>query len=129
LVFTLGKDWRALMSDCGEDHSLAGQGTLQIRRKAAVRRLRPYAGRTASPALRIAQPRALRRKVSDEYTVPVCRLHYRELHRYGDEASWWTGVNIDPKPIALNLWRRSRPDKARGPNILEVFRVSDIVEP
>jgi hypothetical protein len=78
--------------------------------------------------LRFAQPRALRRKVSDEYTVPVCRLHYRELHRYGDEASWWAGVNIDPKPIALNLWRRSRPDKARGPNILEVFRVSDIVE-
>ena len=69
--------------------------------------------------LRFAQPRALGRKVSDEYTVPVCRLHHRELHRYGDEASWWAGVNIDPAPIALNLWRRSRPDKARGPNSLE----------
>jgi ERF superfamily len=67
-------------------------------------------GRTPSEAhhVRFAQPRALNRKVSDEYTVPVCRLHHRELHRYGDEASWWAGVNIDPLSIALELWRRSR---------------------
>ena len=58
-----------------------------------------------------AQPRALNRKVSDEYTVPVCRLHHRELHRYGDEASWWAGVNIDPLPIALDLWRSSQAVK------------------
>ena len=58
--------------------------------------------------LRFAQPRALGRKVSDEFTVPVCRLHHRELHRYGDEASWWAGVNVDPVPIALELWRRTR---------------------
>jgi hypothetical protein len=38
-------------------------------------------------------------KVSDEYTVPVCRVHHRELHRYGDEASWWAGANIDPLPL------------------------------
>jgi hypothetical protein len=46
-------------------------------------------GRTPSEAhhIRFAQPRALGRKVSDEYTVPVCRVHHRELHRYGDEAS------------------------------------------
>jgi hypothetical protein len=67
-------------------------------------------GRTPTEAhhIRFAQPRALGRKVSDEYTVPVCRLHHRELHAYGDEASWWTGVGIDPLPIALELWRRSR---------------------
>ena len=67
-------------------------------------------GRTPSEAhhIRFAQPRALGRKVSDEYTVPVCRLHHRELHRYGDEASWWVGVNVDPLPIALELWKRSR---------------------
>ena len=67
-------------------------------------------GRTPAEAhhIRFAQPRALNRKVSDEYTVPVCRLHHRELHGYGDEASWWAGVNIDPLPIALQLWRRSR---------------------
>ena len=48
-------------------------------------------GRMPSEAhhIRFAQPRALGRKVSDEYTVPVCRLHHRELHRHGDEASWW----------------------------------------
>src|SRR5208282_3444702 len=67
-------------------------------------------GRTPAEAhhIRFAQPRALNRKVSDEYTVPVCRLHHRELHCYGDEASWWAGVSIDPLPIALELWRRSR---------------------
>jgi hypothetical protein len=31
---------------------------------------------------------ALGRKVSDEFTVPLCRLHHSELHRYGDEVSW-----------------------------------------
>jgi hypothetical protein len=68
-------------------------------------------GRKPSEAhhIRFAQPRALGRKVSDDYTVPVCRLHHRELHRYGDEASWWAGVSIDPLPIALDLWRRSSP--------------------
>jgi hypothetical protein len=67
-------------------------------------------GRAPSEAhhIRFAQPRALGRKVSDEYTVPVCRLHHRDLHSYGDEASWWAGVGIDPLPIALALWRRSR---------------------
>jgi hypothetical protein len=69
-------------------------------------------GRTPSEAhhIRFAQPRALGRKVSDEYTIPVCRLHHRELHAYGDEASWWAAVSIDPLPIALELWRRSRSD-------------------
>ena len=67
-------------------------------------------GRTPAEAhhIRFAQPRALGRKVSDEYTVPVCRVHHRDLHGYGDEASWWAGVGIDPLPIALELWRRSR---------------------
>ena len=71
-------------------------------------------GRRPSEAhhIRFAQPRALGRKVSDEYTVPVCRLHHRELHRYGDEASWWAATNIDPLPIALDLWRRSRADRS-----------------
>jgi len=51
--------------------------------------------------LRFAQPRALARKVSDEFTVPVCRVHHRELHRTGDEAIWWKSIDIDPLPIAL----------------------------
>ena len=62
---------------------------------------------TEAHHIRFAQPRAFGRKVSDEFTVPVCRLHHREIHRYGDEASWWAAVNVDPTPIALELWRRS----------------------
>jgi hypothetical protein len=65
--------------------------------------------------IRFAQPRALTRKVSDEYTVPVCRLHHRDLHAYGDEASWWAAVSIDPLPIALQLWRKiAIPSPVRG---------------
>jgi hypothetical protein len=73
-------------------------------------------GRTPSDPhhLRFAQPRALGRKVSDEYTVPVCRLHHRELHRHGDEAAWWTGVRIDPVPIALALWQSTHRGGAFG---------------
>jgi ERF superfamily len=68
-------------------------------------------GRSPSEAhhIRFAQPRAMSRKVSDEYTVPVCRLHHRELHRYGDEASWWAGISADPLSIALSLWRQTHP--------------------
>jgi ERF superfamily len=67
-------------------------------------------GRTPREAhhIRFAQPRAVGRKVSDEYTVPVCRLHHRDLHTYGDEASWWAAASIDPLPIALELWGKSR---------------------
>jgi ERF superfamily len=58
--------------------------------------------------LRFAQPRAMSRKVSDEFTVPVCRLHHREIHRHGDEKLWWKEINIDPLPIALRLWKQGR---------------------
>ena len=37
--------------------------------------------------LRFVQHRALGRKVSDEFTVPLCRGHHREVHRSGDEAA------------------------------------------
>ena len=49
------------------------------------------------------------RKVSDEFTVPVCRLHHRELHRTVMRNAWWQGIKIDPLPIALRLWRQARP--------------------
>jgi Rad52/22 family double-strand break repair protein len=39
--------------------------------------------------LRFAQPRAIRLKVSDEFTVPLCRGHHRQLHQAGDEITWW----------------------------------------
>ena len=71
-------------------------------------------GRTPAEAhhIRFAQPRALGRKVSDEYTVPVCRAHHGELHRYGDEASWWAGAGVDPLSVALELWKLSKSSHA-----------------
>ena len=54
--------------------------------------------------LRFVQSRALGRKVSDEFTVPMCRGHHRELHRSGDEAAWWRKSGIDPILTARTLW-------------------------
>jgi hypothetical protein len=65
--------------------------------------------------LRFAQPRALGRKVSDEFTVPMCRVHHDELHRQGDEEAFWRDYGIDPVPIALALWRRTRPESICAP--------------
>jgi hypothetical protein len=60
--------------------------------------------------LTFTQPRALGRPVSDEFIVPVCRLHHRQLHRSGNEAAWWRWLNIDPIPLALRLWQQTRRD-------------------
>jgi ERF superfamily len=60
--------------------------------------------------LRYAQPRALGRKVSDEFTVPLCRVHHRELHRHGAETAWWQSIKIDPLPVAKTLWEHTRLD-------------------
>jgi hypothetical protein len=54
--------------------------------------------------LRFSQPRALSRKVSDEFTVPLCRAHHREVHSCGDEAAWWSKGEIDPGASARSLW-------------------------
>jgi hypothetical protein len=59
--------------------------------------------------LRFVQRRALGRKVSDEYTVPLCRAHHRELHRCGDEAAWWQKAAIDPTASARALWLQTHP--------------------
>ena len=59
--------------------------------------------------LRFAQSRAMGQKVSDEFTVPVCRGHHRELHRSGDEAAWWDRQGIDPTSAARALWLESHP--------------------
>jgi hypothetical protein len=65
--------------------------------------------------LTFTQPRALGHRVSDEFTVPVCRIHHRELHRSGDEAAWWQKLNIDPLPVALRLWEHSQTEVALSP--------------
>jgi hypothetical protein len=67
-------------------------------------------GRQPSDAhhLRFMQPRALGRRVSDEFAVPLCRTHHRTLHRHGDEAAWWQAANIDAIGIADRLWQYTR---------------------
>jgi hypothetical protein len=58
--------------------------------------------------LRFMQPRALGRRVSDEFAVPLCRTHHRALHRSGDEAAWWTSAGIDAVAVAHRLWQHTR---------------------
>ena len=54
----------------------------------------------------MAQPRSLGRKVSDEFTVPLCRKHHQELHRHGNErAFWWQNHQVDPLSVAATLWQ------------------------
>jgi hypothetical protein len=67
--------------------------------------------RTPSDAhhLRFAQLRAIGRKVSDEFTVPLCRTHHRDLHRFGDEQAWWQRNGLNPLTTAATLWRTSNP--------------------
>ena len=76
-------------------------------------------GRTPSDAhhLRFTQKRALGRKVSDEFTVPLCRGHHRELHRHGDETDWWTRLRLDPIAAARTLWLKSHPLPERTKNM------------
>jgi ERF superfamily len=59
--------------------------------------------------LRFAQLPALGRKVSDEFTIPLCRVHHHEVHRCGDEVAWWTKTGIDPTAAARALWLRTHP--------------------
>jgi hypothetical protein len=67
-------------------------------------------GRRPSDAhhVQFGQPRALGRKVSDEFTVPLCRVHHRDLHRGSDEKKWWEAAKIEPMEIARRLWRETR---------------------
>jgi ERF superfamily len=67
-------------------------------------------GRRPSDAhhLRFTQSRALGRKVSDEFAVPLCRGHHREIHRCRDEAAWWQANGIDAAEQAHKLWLETR---------------------
>ena len=58
--------------------------------------------------LRFTQSRALGRKVSDEFTVPLCRTHHRDNHSFGDEVAWWERRAIDPVTTARLFWSSTR---------------------
>jgi DNA recombination protein Rad52 len=74
--------------------------------------------------LRFAQPRAMGRKVSDEWTVPLCAAHHRSLHTVGDEEKWWKTQGVDPIALAERLWQQSR---GNGPNL--THRARKIIAP
>ena len=61
--------------------------------------------------LQFVQPRALGRKPSDEFAVPLCRAHHRAAHRAGEERAWWKAAGIDPIKIARKLWKETLADK------------------
>src|SRR5262249_38497461 len=65
--------------------------------------------------LGFTQPRALGRKVSDEFAVPLCRGHHRAVHRSRDERAWWRQAGIDPIKVARRLWKATR-GTARRPS-------------
>ena len=83
-------------------------------------------GRQPSDAhhLRFTQPRALGRKVSDEFTVPLCRMHHREIHRSVKEQHWWSRVGIDPIPIADKLWAQTHPSVSKSPEPIQADTLS-----
>ena len=56
-------------------------------------------GRTPSQAhhLTYAQPKALGRKAGDQWAVPLCLIHHRALHDFGNERRWWQEIGgVDP---------------------------------
>ena len=67
--------------------------------------------------LRFAQPRAIGLKVSDEFTVPLCRGHHRQLHHAGDELAWWAKFNVRPLEVAKDLWEQTHPKTTAGDRV------------
>jgi hypothetical protein len=86
-------------------------------------------GRQPSDAhhLRFAQSRALGRKVSDEFTAPLCRGHHREVHRHGDEAGWWSKTGIDPIVVARTLWLKTHPLPMASEEMPDLAPLSPVV--
>jgi hypothetical protein len=79
--------------------------------------------------LRFMQPRAIGAKVSDEFTVPLCRTHHSAVHRVGDERAWWKAARINPIRIAHQLWSRTRLSGQRSPVLRETKVTTDAGKP
>ena len=99
-----------------ENKSSAGQFVTPLRKTVRVRNKSHLIFVAAQPCLvcqrspcdahhlKFAQPQSLGRKVSDEFTVPLCREHHNELHRRGNEMAWWANLRITPLETARELW-------------------------
>jgi len=74
--------------------------------------------------LGFTQPRALGRKVSDEFAVPLCRGHHRAVHRSPDERAWWRQMGIDPIKVARRFWKQTHGMGQRRPR-----RVASVPRP
>jgi hypothetical protein len=59
----------------------------------------------------------LGRKVSDEFTVPLCREHHNDLHRHGNEKAWWGNLGLAPMDIATEFWAASQLAKASAEGV------------
>jgi hypothetical protein len=107
--------WRKPFAEAIDKSNLSHPEPRRVRDKVHVRFVANQpclvCGRMPADAhhLRFVQHRALGRKVSDEFTVPLCRTHHRELHRQADEATWWIKVGIDPNSTARALWLKIHP--------------------
>jgi hypothetical protein len=51
-------------------------------------------------------------KVSDEFTVPLCRGHHRQLHQTGNELAWWVELKIEPLVLVRELQVQTHPTAA-----------------
>jgi hypothetical protein len=85
-------------------------------------------GRTPSDPhhIKFAENWTAGRKVSDRFTVPLCRLHHHELHRRGNERAWWQQKGIDPLPVAKALWDKTH---APEPDQLGLLDRAELVQP
>jgi hypothetical protein len=94
---------------------LSRQSAPSLYRPTSLPPLWPQAIRPPSP--RHLQPRALGRKASDEFAVPLCRIHHRLVHRVGNEAAWWKDASSCPGSSGTTAaWIRggSRPGRRRN---------------
>ena len=57
--------------------------------------------------------RAIGLKVSDEFTVPLCRGHHRQLHQAGNERAWWEGQRVNALEVARGLWEKTHASTDR----------------
>ena len=107
------------------NRSAARQGPPEVRGVTTMSGLRAT---TSDPHhLRFAQPRAIGLKVSDEFTVPLCRGHHRQLHQAGNEEAWWTERNINALTLARDLWGQTRPKSAPGESVSSVDKTNPIL--
>lgn len=49
-------------------------------------------------------------KVDDKFTVPLCALCHHELHRFGNEQTFWDLNGIDAMAWAEKKWRQYNAD-------------------